>query len=177
MPIDLVDPETPAADLESELATLLIDSVEGGASVGFLTPLGYDDARQWWAAALRSPGTLTFTARVDGRLVGVVQLNLVGMPNGAHRAEVAKLLVHRAARGRGLARALLERLEAEALARGRWLLVLDTETGSPAESIYQRFGWTRVGSIDDYAGKPDGELIATTVMFKKLVRRPEALPR
>lgn len=113
-------------------------------------------------------------ARDDsGRAVGVVQLwvvqlRVVGYPNGDHRADVAKLLVHRHHRGRGVAHALTERLEAEATARDRWLLMLDTQTGSPAEKLYERLGWQRLGVLDDHARTPDGTLEPTTVMHNRL---------
>ena len=138
--IELVDLDVVTsleADLiEVELAAILVDCVEDGASVGFLDPLDPEVARAWWQHALRADGTLTWVARDDeGAAVGVVQLRLVGYPNGSHRAEVAKLLVHRRARGRGAARALLA---AEPGRRGRRLLVLDTQTGSVAEGLYDR---------------------------------------
>lgn len=113
--------------------------------------------------------TLTFVARADGSgAVGVVQLRLVNYPNGDHRADVAKLLVHRRARGRGVAHALMERVEAEAAARSRWLLMLDTQTGSPAEGLYERLGWQRYGRLEDHARTPDGTLEPTTFMMKRL---------
>jgi len=105
-----------------------------------------------------------------GRAVGVVQLRLVMYPNSDHRADVAKLLVHRQARGRGIAGALMERLEAEATALDRWLLMLDTQTGSPAEAMYERMGWRRLGVLDDHARTPDGTLEPTTFMTKRLDR-------
>jgi GNAT superfamily N-acetyltransferase len=176
--VEVVDVTASTAGLEAELATVLVDCVEGGASVGFLSPLQHDAARQWWGGSLGGSGTVTFVARVDGPAIGVVQLKLSGMPNGAHRAEVAKLLVHREARGRGVATALLRALEAEALDRGRWLLTLDTETGSPAEQLYASRGWARVGVIAEYAGKPDGVLTSTTIMTKRLLAGgARALPR
>lgn len=169
MRIDVVDPDQDV--LEDALAQVLVDCVHGGASVGFLAPLPVADAARWWQGALRAPGTVTLVARDDdGRVDGVVQLRLVPYPNGLHRAELAKLLVHRRARGRGVAAALLDRAEQEALARGRWLLVLDTRTGSPAEGMYARRGWQRLGSVPDYALDPDGGLAPTTFMTRRLPR-------
>jgi GNAT superfamily N-acetyltransferase len=92
----------------------------------------------------------------------------VSIELGAHRAEVAKLLVHRGARGQGLASGLLQQLEAEARQRGRWLLTLDTQTGSRAEGLYERHGWQRVTVIDEYAATPDGLPSPTTIMTKRL---------
>lgn len=167
--IELVTRAETAA-VVTELATLLTDAVEGGASVGFLAPLDPVDAQRWWHDALQPPTTVTLLARADGdgHAVGVVQLRLVGYPNGDHRADVAKLLVHRRARGRGIAHALMERLETEATARGRWLLMLDTQTGSLAEGFYERRAWQRIGVLDDHARTPDGRLEPTTFMFKRL---------
>ena len=167
MDLQLVDPGDDRAT--AGLADLLVDVVDGGASVGFLAPLPVADAERWWQGAVRAPGVLTLVGR-DGqdRAAGVVQLRLVGNPNGLHRAEVAKLLVHRSARSQGLASALLERIEREALARGRWLLILDTETGSPAQHLYERRGWARAGVVEDYALDPSGRLHPTTFMTKVL---------
>ncbi len=100
--------------------------------------------------------------------VGVVQLHAATLPNGAHRATVAKLLVHRSARGKGVATALMDRLERAALAQGRWLLQLDTETGSAAETLYRRQGWLVLGVLDRHAVRPGGDLSSTTFLFKEL---------
>lgn len=156
-----------AADLPG-LADLLVDAVDGGASVGFLAGLTTDEALAFWRGALDGP--LTWAARLEpaGPVVGVVQLHPAKLPNGRHRGEVAKLLVHRSARGRGVATALMAHLEQEALARGRWLLLLDTETGSAAQALYQRLGWEVVGVLDDHAVRPEGGLAPTTFLFKRL---------
>ncbi len=99
---------------------------------------------------------LLLAAFADGELVGTVQVVLALPPNQPHRAEIAKLLVHRSARGRGIARLLMEHAEAEARAEGRTLLVLDTVTGDAAERLYERMGWNKVGVIPGYALYPDG---------------------
>ena len=166
--IELVD-RADTGTVEIELAALLLDAVDDGASVGFLAPLDLAHAQRWWHEALQPATTLTLVAREPtGLAVGVVQLLLVSYPNGDHRAGVAKLLVLRQARGRGIAHALMERLEAEATARARWLLMLDTQTGSPAEGMYERLGWQRVGILNDHARTPDGTLEPTTFMHKRL---------
>jgi GNAT superfamily N-acetyltransferase len=153
------------------LTDLLADAVAGGASVGFLSPLSREDALKWWRA-LAAPvanGVLALWVAQDGeRVLGTVQLRFASMPNGAHRAEVAKLLVHRDARRAGLGRALLDVAEREAAKRGVTLLVLDTETGSGAEPLYRRAGWTEVGVIPDYATDPTGVPRPTTVFYKQL---------
>ncbi|AFL54614.1 ribosomal protein S18 acetylase RimI-like enzyme [Sinorhizobium fredii] len=153
------------------LAEVLADCVEGGASVGFMQPFGPQDAVPFWegiAAAVGRAETVLIVAEVDGRAVGTVQLGVSTMPNQPHRADIKKLLVHRDARGLGLARRLMEKAEAEARKRGRRVLVLDTATGEPAEAIYERFGWLRAGVVPDYALMPDGRYCATTFLYKHL---------
>lgn len=154
----------------AELAAVLVDCVDGGASVNFLRPMATQDAVAWWMTALSDPHALTWVARDhDGAIVGCVRLGLAQQPNGRHRGEVGKMLVHRRARGRGAARALLEALERWAADHGRHRLVLDTETGSDAEQVYRRLGWTRVGDIPDFALTADGDLTSTTYYTKSLL--------
>ncbi len=157
-------------DVLDGLAELLADAVASGAGVGFLAGLTAGDARAWWTRALADPAALTWVVRdADyGGVDGVVRQHPAPQQNGPHRAEVSKLLVHRRARGRGLAAALLGALEREAAARGRWLLVLDTTTGSPAERVYRRLGWQESGRIPDYALDVDGVPAATTGFWKDL---------
>lgn len=159
--------------LDLELGELLVDAVDGGASVGFLEALDVATAADWWHGALRTPDTLTWVARdTDGTAVGVVQLGLVTLPNGSHRGSVHKLLVHRRARGRGIASRLMDVVEAAAVDNGRWLLMLDTETGSPAEGFYERRGWQQLGVLRDHARCPDGRLAPTTFFTKRLAGAP-----
>jgi len=168
-PVHLTLVDGPTPELVSGLADVLVDCVHGGASVGFLAPLSVKQAREWWTAALTSRDTLTWAARADdGAVLGCVRLQLGTPANGRHRAEVSKLLVHRRARGAGIATTLMGHAEAEAARRRRTLLLLDTQTGSPAERLYARHGWSVVGIIDDYAALPDGRLAATTIMTKRL---------
>jgi GNAT superfamily N-acetyltransferase len=153
------------------LAAVLVDCVEGGASVSFMAPFTHDDARrafEGWVAEAEQGRRLILAAFVNGELVGTVQVILVLPPNQPHRGEIAKLLVHRSARRRGIARLLMERAEREARAEGKTLLVLDTVTGDPAERLYQRLGWSTVGVIPGYALYPDGRPCDTTVFFKVL---------
>jgi GNAT superfamily N-acetyltransferase len=105
---------------------------------------------------------------LERRVVGTAQLRLAQLPNGRHRAEVAKVLVHRSARRRGIATSLMNAIEGIALAEGRTLLVLDTITGSEAVPLYTKLGWTRAGEIPEYAGLPSGELRPTTIFFRRL---------
>jgi ribosomal protein S18 acetylase RimI-like enzyme len=153
------------------LAAVLSDCVEGGASVGFMQPFLPQDAVPFWegvAASVARGETVLIVAEVDGRAVGTVQVGIGTMPNQPHRADIKKLLVHREARGLGLARRLMEKAEGEAMRRGRRVLVLDTATGEPAEAIYERFGWLRAGVVPDYALMPDGRYCDTTFFYKHL---------
>lgn len=165
----LTEEETRAA--LPALAEILSDCVEGGASVGFMLPFPPRAAVPYWdgvASAVGRGETTLVVAEVGGRPVGTVQLGVATMPNQPHRADVKKLLVHRDARGLGLARRLMEAAETEAMKRGRRVLVLDTATGEPAEAIYERFGWMRAGVVPDYALMPDGRYCATTFFYKHL---------
>jgi GNAT superfamily N-acetyltransferase len=158
-----------AAVPAEDLADVLVDAVEGGASVGFLAGLGRVEAAEWWSRlgpAVVDGTLLLWVAEVDGRVVGTVQVRLATLPNARHRAELAKLLVHRSARGRGVGRELMRAAERGAAEAGASLLVLDTETGSPAEGMYASLGWTAVGVIPDYALDPVGKLAPTTVLYK-----------
>ncbi|MFE9675256.1 GNAT family N-acetyltransferase [Streptomyces sp. NPDC006259] len=157
--------------LAGRLADLLVDTVDGGASVGFLSPLGRADALAWWEgrAAGVAAGRLAVWAAVDGdRVTGTVTLAFPDKPNSRHRAELVKLMVHRDARGQGLGRRLLTTAEHAAAAAGVTLLHLDTETDSPAEHLYRAAGWTRAGIIPDYAADPSGVLRPTTLYYRRL---------
>lgn len=153
------------------LAAVLEDCVAGGASVSYLAPFTLDDARSHFAtfAAEAAAGGRLILAAFDGdRIVGTVQVVPATQPNQPHRADIAKLLVHRDARRRGLAERLMSAAEHEARAAGKTLLVLDTVTGDAAERLYMRLGWSRVGVIPNYALYPDGRPCATTVFYKEL---------
>jgi GNAT superfamily N-acetyltransferase len=153
------------------LAAVLADCVAGGASVSFMAPFSPAQARkvfEGYAEEVERGRRVLLAAFDDDRLVGTVQILLALPPNQPHRAEIAKLLVHRAARKRGVARLLMERAEVEARAEGKTLLVLDTVTGDDAERLYERLGFTKVGVIPGYALYPDGRPCDTTVFFKKI---------
>jgi GNAT superfamily N-acetyltransferase len=154
-----------------ELATLLVDCVEGGASVSFMHPLAPGKARAFWREVADGVGAgerALLVAEDEEGIVGTVQLVFARPENQPHRADLSKLLVHRRARRRGLGEALM--LGAEQLGRdcGRTLLVLDTVTGSDAERLYLRLGWSRVGVIPDFALLSHGGLWGTTVFYKSL---------
>lgn len=154
-----------------DLSEILSDCVNGGASVGFMQPYGAEDAAGYWndiADQVEKGGIILAVAEVEGRVVGTVQVGLASKPNQPHRGDLMKLLVHRSARGLGLSRKLMAAVEAEAARRGRTLLVLDTATGSEAESIYPRFGWERVGVIPEYAMWPQGGFCGTTLFYKRI---------
>ena len=154
-----------------ELVALLADAVEDNASVGFVLPVDEAVLDAFWqrlAPEVRDGSRIVFVALEQGRIVGSVQLALCTKPNQPHRADVQKLLVHRFARGRGVGEALMRTLERHAAAAGRWLLVLDTRTGSGADALYRRWGWQPAGEIPDYALDPDGTLAACTFYWKRL---------
>ena len=166
--------DAPVADRAlDQLAEVLVDCVEGGASVSLMSPFPHAEALAFFrkvAASVASKDTVLLMARLDGRIVGTVQLGLDTPPNQPHRADIKKMLVHRSARGRGIGAALMARAEQEARRNGRWLLVLDTVPGENGHRVYQRAGWTQSGIIPDYALFPDGRLCDTAVMWKRLDR-------
>lgn len=158
------------------LCDLLLDAVQSGASVGFLAPMSRDTALRYWEQVFASldSGQVLWVAESENEIVGSVQLSLCGKENAVHRAEVQKLFVLRSHRGRNIASALMKALELFAGANGRFLLVLDTIAGSPAESVYQHLGWQKVGEIPEYAAMPNGELRPTAYYFKRLALEPLA---
>ncbi len=157
---------------ESELIDILVDCVEGGASVGFLPPLAPAEAAGYWhsvADALREGSRVLLVAAAPGApAVGTVQLDLSMRANGLHRAEVVRLLVHRRARRGGIGRALMIAIEAEARRRRRTTLVLDTREGDPSERLYESLGWERAGVIPRYARSATGALDGSTFYYKLL---------
>lgn len=162
-----------------ELAAILVDAVAHGASVTFMAGFSMPDAGAFWGAqlpGLRSGEKRLLVAEDDGRLVGTVMLILAPQPNAPHRAEIGKMLVLATARRQGLGARLLGEAEAVALAAGRTLLMLDTETGSAGDRLYRRCGWTALGVVPDHAFRPDGRLAETT-LFYKLLRREALAPR
>ena len=155
------------------LAAILVDAVESGASVGFELPFSREDAERWWSGLIAdaAAGRIVVIAARDGeRIVGTAQLRLAQMPNQRHRADVAKVLVPREQRRRGIGALLMGAIEYYARQRGRTLLVLDTISGSDAARLYERLGWQRVGEIPRYATMPDGTLAPTTFYYKELSR-------
>jgi GNAT superfamily N-acetyltransferase len=150
---------------------LLGDAVDSGASVGFLGPLGEALAVDYWrrcAADAERGGKVLIVALEGECLVGSVQLALAAQQNGAHRAEIQRLVVLTSHRGHGLGRRLMEAAEVVALGLGRTLLTLNTRTGDPPEALYCRMGYVTVGTIPGFAQNPDGSFNTTTLMYKQL---------
>lgn len=153
-----------------ELARVLIDCVEGGASVSFMNPLPMDKALAFWrgvAKDVTSGERALLVAEQSGGIVGTVQLVLAQPENQPHRADLSKMLVHRRARRHGVGTALLRKAEEVARDCGKTLLVLDTASDT-AERLYARLGWQRVGAVPDYALLPDGGYCATSFYYRKL---------
>ena len=153
------------------LAQVLIDCVEGGASVSFMAPLSREAAESFFRDVVEEVERgqrILLAAFIGAELVGTVQVITATPPNQPHRADIAKLLVRRSARSQGVGRRLMESVESVARSAGKTLLVLDTVTGESGERLYLRLGWTAVGVIPGYALFPDGRLCDTTVFFKKL---------
>ena len=162
-------------DLASEsdlygLADVLLDCVDGGASVSFMHPLPQNKAVAFWRGVADSAARgerVLLVAEDDEGIVGTVQLVLQQPENQPHRADVAKMLVHRRARRRGVGALLMQAAEDAARAHGRTLLVLDTAS-QEAERLYERAGWTRLGVIPGYALLPRGGLCDTTYFYRVL---------
>ncbi|ALM82809.1 N-acetyltransferase [Bordetella sp. N] len=159
-----------AGAMADGLADVLVDCVEGGASVSFMSPMDKQDALEFWrgvaAGVARGERVLLVARDQAERIAGTVQVVVGQPPNQPHRADVSKLLVHRDYRRQGVGRQLMEAVDQIAAEAGKTLLVLDTETGSDAERLYERAGWQRAGVIPDFALKPHGGLCATTFFYK-----------
>jgi GNAT superfamily N-acetyltransferase len=154
-----------------ELADVLMDCVEGDASVSFMHPLSRERAQAFWRGVAQgvAAGERALLVAEDAQgICGTVQLVLAQAENQPHRADLAKMLVHRRCRRQGLGEALMRAAESMARDCGKTLLVLDTVTGDKGERLYQRLGWQRVGVIPGYALLPRGGLVGTTVFYREL---------
>ncbi|WP_409327444.1 GNAT family N-acetyltransferase [Variovorax atrisoli] len=152
------------------LAAVLADCVDGGASVSFMHPLSEERAQAFWrnvAAGVASGERALLVAEDEEGILGTVQVVLAQPENQPHRGEVAKMLVHRRARRRGVGGLLMKAAEQVARERGKTLLVLDTSSAD-AERLYERSGWVRVGSIPGFALLPQGEPCDTTFFYREL---------
>jgi GNAT superfamily N-acetyltransferase len=160
-----------AASIEA-LSDVLIDCVEGGASVSFMAPLARSTALAFWKRVADSVAAneriLLVAEATNSQIVGTVQIVTMQPENQPHRADVAKMLVLRSARRRGIAQRLMSAVDAFAQEAGKTVLVLDTVSGGEAERLYQRAGWQCAGTVPDYALMPDGRFCATTFYYKRL---------
>lgn len=170
--IAFLDPDQAEKNID-QLAGLLIDAVEGGASVGFLPPLGKEEALAYWREVITAmrQGRRVLLAALEGDagnlIQGSVQLDLEMRANGNHRAEAMKLFVHRRARRRGLAKALMSELET-VRSLGRTLLVLDTRKSGEAEKMCEALGYVRCGEIPNYTRSANGQLHTTVFCYREL---------
>jgi len=174
--IERLTPPVGDSDLRS-LAELLIDAVDAGAAVSFLPPLTLERAEAWWRTTIDGSraGAIFLVARDAEGIVGTVQLHRAWAPNQPHRAEVAKLIVHRRGRRAGLGTRLMTAVEDAARHAGFGLLTLDAKRGGAADQLYRRLGWTAAGTIPRYALDADGTPHDTVVFYKEL-RRPDERP-
>ncbi|MGF1728506.1 GNAT family N-acetyltransferase [Photobacterium kasasachensis] len=158
-------------NIEYELQSLLIDSVESGASVGFLNPVKTDEIVSYWSAVtsdLTSSSRKLFVAMENGQVLGSVQLSLCHKANGSHRGEVEKLMVRTTARGRGISKKLMSFMESVSKELGLSLLVLDTRLGDVAAELYRKIGYIEAGQIPKFARSSSGELETTVYFYKQL---------
>ena len=169
--VDELDADRAERELRA-LVGLLKDAVDSGASVGYLPPLAQSEGEGYWRGVVedvrRGSCVLLGAREADGTLVGTAQLLLATRPNGSHRAEVAKVIVHTKARRRGIGRALMLALEARARALGRTTLVLDTRRGDPSEELYTSVGYTLAGVIPRYAQSANGALDPSAFYYRVL---------
>jgi ribosomal protein S18 acetylase RimI-like enzyme len=152
------------------LAQVLLDAIDSNAGVSFMPGLTEAAAEAWWRSVVTTDRAIVLVARDGGVVVGTVQIQPSWAPNQPHRGDVAKLIVHRRARRRGIARALMEALEVEARAAGFTLLLLDTRKDDYPEQLYASMGWVRVGEVPDFALNPDGSMCSTVFYYKALAR-------
>lgn len=161
-----------AAACVEALADVLIDCVEGGASVSFMLPISREKAVDFWRkvanGVARGERVLLVAEDGNGQIVGTVQMITEQPENQPHRADIAKMLVHRKARRTGVGQRLMAAIERAAREEKKSVLLLDTVTGGDAERLYERAGWQRVGVVPNYALMPDGQFCGTTFYCKQL---------
>lgn len=159
-------------DHEQGLSLLLEDSVNNGASIGFLAPIEKNEVLNYWREVnhkLAQGNSRLWIAIREGKIVGSVQLSLVSKKNGIHRAEVEKLMVLTSARKQGIATLLMNELENFAREKDLRLLVLDTREDDVSELLYSKIGFVRVGVIPSFALSSNGNYDGTAIYYKKLV--------
>ncbi|MGD6831362.1 GNAT family N-acetyltransferase [Sutcliffiella halmapala] len=155
----------PYLDMLAEMLVLVVE----GASIGFLPPITKEAAKEYWKSIGESENSL-FIAKIKDRVVGSVQVHESSSQNGAHRAEIAKMMVHPEFRQQGIARKLMIAAEEKAINDGKTLLVLDTREGTPANNLYISLGYVEVGRIPNYARSADGTLHTTVIYYKQIGR-------
>ena len=165
--IERIREDARPADFRS-LAELLLDAIDDNAGVSFLPGLTLSDAESWWRAVVAPERAIVLVARDGEDILGTVQIQPSWAPNQPHRGDVAKLIVHRRARRRGIGRALMHALEREARGAGYTLLLLDTRKDDHPERLYASMGWVRVGEVPNFALNPDGSMCATVFYYKRL---------
>jgi ribosomal protein S18 acetylase RimI-like enzyme len=151
-----------------QLSELLIKVIEDGASIGFLPPMKRSEAKSYWETLLQ-PEVILFIAKINNEIVGSVQLHLCTKQNGAHRAEIAKLMTHPDCRRNGIGRSLMQKAEERAKQEGRSLLVLDTREGDPSNHLYASIGFVESGRIPNYARSANGDLHTTVIYYKSFL--------
>ncbi|MDH0866361.1 GNAT family N-acetyltransferase [Mitsuaria sp. GD03876] len=168
--MELIELRGTDRDWMPALGELFFDVIDGGGSLGFLEDTDEAQMREYWESVFDAlgPRQRLWIAREDDHILGTVQLSICGKPNGRHRAEVQKLMVHRDARRRGVAARLMRTLELAAREASLTLLVLDTSAQSAAETFYQSQGFLRVGEIPFFAANPQGALEATALYWKRI---------
>ncbi|MFI8575591.1 GNAT family N-acetyltransferase [Rossellomorea aquimaris] len=150
-----------------ELSDLLMNVVDEGASIGFLSPMARSAAMEFWQHVL-NPHVILYAAWMDDAIAGTVQLHLCTKQNGTNRAEIAKMMTHPQFRQKGIARSLMQTAEKRAKEEGRTLLILDTVEGAPSNHLYKSLEFVQGGRIADYAASPFGELEATIIYYKQI---------
>jgi GNAT superfamily N-acetyltransferase len=167
--IERIGKNAPAGDIRG-LARLLLDAIDSNAGISFLAGLTEEEAEAWWRSVLESssPRAVILIARDAEGIAGTVQMQPAWAPNQPHRADIAKLIVHRRVRGRGIAHALMAAIEREGRAAGFTLLLLDTCKGGEAERLYASTGWVRAGEVPGFALNPDGSECDTVFFYKQL---------
>lgn len=172
--MNIIQLDAIAAEKElPELIALLIDSVENGASIGFVNPVENTEVEVYWRkrlAAIEGGDCILLAVYIDDELAGSAQLGLESRKNGNHRAEVQKVMVHTKFRRRGIGRELMQALEEKAHAHQRTTLVLDTISGAPSNDLYLKMGFIHAGTIPEYARSPDGSTLESTELYYKLLK-------
>lgn len=167
--IERIRKDVAPPDLDG-LVDLLFDAIDDNAGVSFMPGLTRHEAEAWWKSVVAPDRAIVLVARDDDGIVGTVQIQPSWAPNQPHRGDVAKLIVHRHARRRGIGRTLMEALEQEARAAGFTLLLLDTRKDDHPERLYGSMGWVRVGEVPDFALNPDGSVCTTVFYYKRLAK-------